>query len=79
MPWLPWWAYPAASCIMAGYGCGWIHGYMHRGLVEWGRRAARLLAWQRKHRGRGWLGCALTAYRELFADIGQLWRTGRWT
>lgn len=85
MHWLPWWAYPAACCFLAGAGCGAVifypAGYFHRELLELGRKRARLLAWQRKYRGRGplrrlarWLAPA-----GLLGDIGRLWRTGRWT
>jgi hypothetical protein len=77
MHWLPWWAYPAGCCFLVGGACGWQLGYLHRGLVEWGRRAGRLLAWQRRHRGRGPLGSVLRAYRELFADIAYLCDTGQ--
>jgi hypothetical protein len=63
MHWLPWWAYPAGCCFLVGGACGWQLGYLHRGLVEWGRRAGRLLAWQRRYRARGPL---VSAYRELW-------------
>jgi hypothetical protein len=57
---LPWWVYPAALCFLCGatwgYMLGHSAGYMHRDLIEWGRRCGRLLAWQRKHRRRSWRG-----------------------
>lgn len=56
MHWLPWWAYPAACCVLAGMCCGWVMGYLHRDFIEWGRRMGRLLAWRRKHRRRSWRG-----------------------
>lgn len=70
MHWLPWWAYPAACCALAGGACGWVLGYAHRELVEWGRRCARLLAWRRKHRP------VARAYRELWRDAVHLCATG---
>lgn len=58
---MPWWAYPAGLCFLCGaawgYMLGHALGYAHRDLVEWGRRYGRLLAWQRRHRGRcDWRG-----------------------
>lgn len=79
MHWLPWWSYPAACCFLFGWGCGWIHGCMHHNLMEWGRKRARLLAWQRKYRGRGPLRRLARAYRVLWADCARLASTGRWT
>lgn len=79
MYWLPWWAYPAACCVITGGVCGWLLGYAHREFIEWGRTRARLLAWRRKYRRRGLLTCVLRAYSELFADIRRLCCTGRWT
>lgn len=60
MHWLlPWWTYPAAYCFLTGAACGWPVGYVHRGLIEWGRKYGRLLAWRRRYRGRGPLGWVL--------------------
>jgi membrane protein YqaA with SNARE-associated domain len=74
--WLPWWAYPAACCFLAGGTCGWFVGYAHREFVEWGRRYGRLLAWNRAHRGswRGWRPGRLLAreYREAWRDALRL-------
>jgi membrane protein YqaA with SNARE-associated domain len=44
MHWLPWWAYPAACCVLTGGACGWVLGYLHREFVELGRAYGRLLA-----------------------------------
>jgi hypothetical protein len=74
--WLPWWAYPAGCCFLSGAGWGWLVGYAHRDLVEWGRRAGRLLAWRRKYRARNPLTCVLRAYSGLFTDIDHLCATG---
>lgn len=83
MHWLPWWAYPAACCFLAGAGCSalvfYAAGYFHRELLEWGRKRARLLAWQRRYQGRGPLRRLARAYRVLWADCARLASTGRWT
>lgn len=79
MHWLPWWAYPAACCVLFGGGCGWLVGYAHRELIELGRWYGRTLAWQRKYRGRGPLRRLARAYRVLWADCARLVSTGRWT
>jgi hypothetical protein len=41
---VPWWAYPAACCVLAGMGAGWVLGYAHRSLIELGREYGRLWA-----------------------------------
>lgn len=54
-----------AAVALFGAACGWVLGYAHRGIVEWGRRnALRQLA---------------RAQRRLLADIERVYRTGRWT
>jgi hypothetical protein len=40
---MPWWAYPAACCVLVGMVGGWVLGYAHREFVELGRTYAR--AW----------------------------------
>lgn len=47
-----------AAAALAGVAGGWLIGYAHRGLVEWGRTLGKLAAWNRAHRGslRGWRG-----------------------
>jgi hypothetical protein len=71
---VPYWLGPglwlATVGTLAAFGlvcavCGWVLGYGHRELVEWGRcHALRRLA---------------RAYRELIGDVERLGRTGRWT
>jgi hypothetical protein len=41
---VPWWAYPAACCVLTGMGAGWVLGYLHREMIELGRAYARLFA-----------------------------------
>lgn len=54
-----------AAVALVGAACGWVLGYAHRGIVEWGRRhALRRLA---------------STYRGLWADYERLVSTGRWT
>lgn len=77
MHWLPWWAYPAACCFLAGGTCGWFVGYAHREFVEWGRRWGRLLAWRQRHRMRNPLCLVVRAYAELWADVVHLVATGQ--
>jgi hypothetical protein len=41
---MPWWAYPAACCVLVGMVGGWVLGYAHRSLIELGREYGRLRA-----------------------------------
>lgn len=65
MHWLPWYAYPAACCFLAGGACGWFIGYAHREFVEWGRRLGRLAGWWQRYRWRP-LARLGGVYRELW-------------